>query len=132
MNCPKCNGDNVGNITEDIISCCECKAKLVIDYWICADCNMTFRMMNGGYLDSFRIDHEDIEMSARELGTAVQELSKINNESLEDSLSNECDEAMSMSDLVHSCVKCGEFFIESVRVKEFKCPHCGFEWEVLR
>jgi len=132
MNCPKCKGDNVGHIAEDIIPCCECGAKLELQYWICVDCNMTYRVINGGYLDSFRIDHESLEVSARELGSAVQELNRMSEEKLEKELNAEVEPVSAMSDLIHYCVKCNHAFIQDKTAKDYKCPECGFEWEVLR
>jgi hypothetical protein len=132
MNCPKCKGENVGHIAEDVIPCCECGAKLELQYWICVGCNMTYRVINGGYLDSFRIDHDSLEVTARELGTAVQELSKASEEKLEKELNAESEPAKSMSDLVHHCLKCECTIVIDEGATDYKCPACGFEWEVLK
>lgn len=131
MKCPKCSGERVGNIAGDTIPCCECKTNLVIEYWLCADCNITFRMINGKYFDSFALDQGTIKASVRDLSQAVHEIGKGNKENMGKTALEDSKEMTSMTDMLHKCLKCGESFVQSEPCREYKCPHCGFEWEVL-
>lgn len=36
-----------------------------------------------------------------------------------------------MEEVSYKCIRCNNTAYE-VNKDEFKCPHCGFEWEILR
>ena len=121
MNCPECNNSDTVMLHEDPIECADCGSTMNIEYWVCNQCNYSFRTINGKFLDGNLITAESI-------GEAIEELMEVMDEDGEGE-----SHVGSMLDLITPCVKCGEAMtVYDPEASEYECLICGFKWEILR
>lgn len=126
MLCPNCKKDSGGIMYKDVITCGKCGEHIVIDYCSCHMCGYTWRLNNGEFLDGNMIDEEGLDQMLEEIGTLIDE-------QLDDDVEYivKKSESNSMSDMIHKCIRCGEFAYP-IGDYNFKCSSCGFEWEILK
>ena len=124
MNCPECNSENTLYMHEDPIPCTDCDSTVVVGYFMCTECNYSFRTANGKFLDgSYPAEVEQL------LNDLMDEL----NGSCSDHMCGGCSgcDTESMMDTICNCARCGRPMLFSPNTTEYSCPYCGFEWEVL-
>jgi DNA-directed RNA polymerase subunit RPC12/RpoP len=133
MNCPECSSKNTLYMHEDPIPCTDCDTTIVVGYFMCSECNYSFRTTNGKFLDGTYpvemgqvikdlLDGMDLEDIARDI--------------MDKDIGGGCDGCnrwgtAPMSDSICNCARCGQALILSSDLTEYSCPHCGFEWEIL-
>lgn len=133
MKCPDCEKDSGAVMMVDTIICDRCGDELDISYCSCI-CGYTWRLKNDEFLDGSKIDEESIDQLLKDVESVLDE-------ELADVIDDAFDEATppkkrsprkysNMSDMLHSCIKCGEMAYPSDDYS-FKCSVCGFEWEIL-
>ncbi len=118
MECPNCKEDQAVVLHTDPITCGDCDSVVNIEYCVCMNCNYSFRLNNGIFMDGAPSGQNSVD-------EALAEICEKCDEELYNSSVN------SMSDLIHNCVKCGQ---PSAYVKNdyvYACSMCGFEWEIL-
>jgi len=142
MECPDCKEDLGICMYKDKAICNDCGKEITISSNACRGCSFTWRDNNGRFMDGNVIDEESIGEVLGGLDAIIK-----NQQSLLDDvdvppemLENEIEAVFesvadertkkSMSNMIHKCIKCGEL---AVPIDEFnyKCPFCGFEWEIL-
>jgi len=116
MKCNNCGSENTKMLAEDLVVCNHCGEKLYISFWSCVDCSSVFRVQNGEYTDVFSIS----EASVNEIC-----------DNLCDALNDDDDVRFDMTEMLHTCIKCGSNSVFKSNENEFKCPDCGFSWEIL-
>ncbi len=113
MECPNCKKDSGMVLHNDLITCSKCEEVLHIDYCACYMCNYSWRMNGGNFMDGGIIEAEGLQ-------EAVEQL---------EGLLKESTNSVSMSDMIHKCIRCGEPAIKDKNT--FECSICGFKWEIL-
>lgn len=131
MNCPKCGNENPITTCKDHIPCSSCKDTIVIKYYICTECSYSFRSANDEFIDGVSPDDinlSDIEHVLNDLMGGFGMCDCGDEDGCESCHSHGND---SILDSLFSCVKCGKSILLDPSETEYKCPHCGFEWEIL-
>ncbi len=116
MKCPECKQDEAYIMHEDPIQCADCACIMDIGYCVCTECGYTFRTNNGKFMDGVSIDDALDEVLAG-LKESQGEMCGLLN--------------VSMMDLIHNCIKCGEPAGYEKNSHVYGCGVCGFEWEIL-
>lgn len=129
MECPNCKRNSGGIMYKDVITCGKCGEHIVMDYCSCHMCGYTWRLNNGEFFDGNMVDEEGLDQMLEEIKTLVDE-------ELKDEVGyaiekTESKNNFSMSDMIHKCIRCGEIAY-LIGDYNFKCPLCGFEWEILK
>lgn len=117
MKCPGCGRSGLVDLSVQDSVTCECGREIIIGYYICNACGFAFRTTNGKYVDGYYIDNEVVSKVCDDLSV------RINVEDGDDG---------ALSDYVQRCVRCDQTFISEPTDTKFECPHCGFEWEVIK
>lgn len=121
MKCPSCDSANVNVFFSESITCHHCKKENDISFNVCSDCGMIWKSIHGELIDGSSFSDKDLHtvMVGSMVGT---------NKNFGDLIGEV--KFKSMSELVHSCIKCGGRAYE-VNEKLFKCSVCNFEWEII-
>lgn len=136
MICAHCDSENYEVTMNESFPCSHCDGYVFVEYCICKDCGTLWRAINGE-VDAANIitpddfinmlnpppamDLKDLDMSDKVFMNRIEEeLAKYDRR----------DNAQSMSDLIHRCVKCSAVAHET-KPGYFECDDCGFSWEVI-
>lgn len=117
MNCVKCDSTNVTLIFNESIKCSHCNEEIVICVFICRDCGIMWRDIDGAVDDIISTQSPLKNVSVEKM--------------IETILSEQCDYVpLTMNECIHRCIKCNSISYETSETT-FRCPVCGFEWEVI-
>jgi len=141
MECPSCKEDLGICMYKDKVICNDCGKEIVISYNACRGCRFTWRDNNGKFMDGDVIDGEglsdvldglDIIIEGPSLEDVPPEAMLHLDKEIEAMCESVADERTekSMFGMIHKCIRCGEIAIPSDEFN-YKCPFCGFEWEIL-
>jgi len=120
MKCPKCSTHGIIAIHTEAIDCHGCGGKSNIEYCICTECEYSFRLNNGVFMDEMNMAcEEDLVEAFEGLIDAFDVTPSSKNKN--------------MADMLQPCVRCGEFFVSAnAKNTHYRCASCDFEWEILR
>ena len=118
MDCPRCKENTTAVIAEDSIKCGGCGKEQLMQYWFCG-CGYNFRTNCGVLIDGWDFSPADVEMSGEELVDLMQNLAA------------EVDDADSLMEYMHPCVRCGSVTTYESSPGVYSCSECDFEWETL-
>jgi len=120
MKCPKCFTHGIITIHTEVIDCHDCGGKSNIEYCICTECEYSFRLNNGIFMDEMNMAcEEDLIDALEDIVGAFDVTPPVKN--------------TSMLDTLRPCVRCGELFVSAnSKGTHYKCASCNFEWEILR
>lgn len=140
MICLNCESKEYKVIYSESYPCSHCGEDLVVEYCMCPDCSTLWRAIDGNIATESLVNTEDLMHMLTPLNQSVginpDDLSAEDREMfnrIEEELNkyaNVDGEALTMSDMVHKCIKCNSIVHES-KPGYFECEECGFSWEVM-
>lgn len=122
--CVECSGPYVEQFYEEIVPCKHCGEETTVEYYVCSECGIMWKEVDGEIIDTSKDAMANIDEFLDEAG---------NTDDVPGLFAKEITSAeapKSMQDMVHKCLKCKATAYE-VGPAKFKCPDCGFEWEIL-
>jgi hypothetical protein len=126
MKCLNCGEEDFDVFVTETFPCGKCGGSIVVEYNVCKNCGLMCKSVDGNLLTASvfmpeEFSDEDIEEI---FGFLNEPDMCLNMDYTDDS------EKIFMGDYVHKCLKCNTVCYE-VDEGSFKCPKCGFEWEVV-
>lgn len=128
MNCIRCGSSKSFVFLTEKIPCTCCNNYTDLCYYSCESCGNIWRVVDGKPLEEGFMSHSMEEVRELNLSeTTLEELQKAI-----EAAEKEAEEipVNTMSDMLHRCLRCENIAYE-VSNRCFKCPKCGFEWEVI-
>jgi uncharacterized Zn ribbon protein len=126
MKCVDCDKEGAVTVFVEVFPCNHCEQEIHLEYNLCPNCGATWKSLDGNVADNVTLINEDID--AFFVNTKDQS-------DLVDSLISHLQEldvdSDSMSSYIHRCLKCNSIAYEAGE-DLYRCPNCGFEWEIVR
>lgn len=119
MICCACDSDNTVIFSKEYIPCKHCGEDTDIIYGACNNCGAIWKSVDGQVIECIakNIPSGKLSEIIDSQPTAVQVID------LEPKKGT-------MSEMIHHCIRCDASAYE-VGNGLYKCPECGFEWEVI-
>jgi len=114
MECPHCNNTEIIKFFQEILDCPHCNESICIEYFMCHNCGITFKYTGEDIFSEVQFSHDEFKNL---FGASKEEMF------------NHYSNIDTMSDNIHSCIKCGGLAFE-IEDGLYKCTKCGFEVEV--
>lgn len=139
MICLKCNSENYTVMMSESFQCSHCDGYIFLEYCTCDNCGAMWRAIDGEIDEKNIVTPDDLVNMITPLGgmiTMDPADSPLIDEDFVKRLEEELlkhenkENAASMADLVHRCMRCQALAYES-KPGNYECSECGFSWEVL-
>jgi len=115
MKCIGCGKDGAIIALIEAFPCRHCEGEIHLEYNVCRECGQSWKTVDGEFISKTML----FDMG---LGEAYFEESDMKEE-----------KTPCMNDFIHKCLKCNTICCEiESNPSLYRCPACGFEWEVLK
>ena len=115
MKCINCGFSTPFLFFTEEVDCFYCNEHNIIDYYLCNECGMVFRILNNtidevmAQLGPDRTEHLYSKMTQR---------------------AAPLDEFKTMGEIIHRCLKCNSIAYE-IKSNVYECSRCSFVWETI-
>jgi len=118
MDCINCEGEGKVFAIESY-PCTHCGERLNMEYYMCADCGLVWRTIDGVVdKDSLFTEEERVDFEVDGMERALNDLIQRR------------EPARSMNEFINRCLNCNALSYE-VKQGSYECSECGFRWEVI-
>ena len=141
MICLNCRSEEYLVIYTEEYPCSHCGEDITIEFCTCTECGALWRAVDGKIIEESIVTTDDLIRGLTPINdyiTRTEEdmteeekefMKKIEAEILKHE--NLDSENVSMSDIIHRCLKC-ETIADEIKPGFFECPACKFSWEVFK